>query len=78
MWEELKKGHQIYVISPLIEDENDTELNDIKTLQNNLNKAFGDKVNIEVMHGKMKKTEKNQVMQDYKDNKTQILIFISY
>ena len=74
MWEELKKGHQIYVISPLIEDENDTELNDIKTLQNNLNKAFGDKVNIEVMHGKMKKNEKNQVMQDYKDNKAQILI----
>ena len=74
MWEELKSGHQIYVISPLIEDENDTELNDIKTLQNNFNKAFGDKVNIEVMHGKMKKTEKNQVMQDYKDNKVQILI----
>ena len=74
MWEELKSGHQIYVISPLIEDENDTELNDIKTLQNNFNKAFGDKVNIAVMHGKMKKTEKNQVMQDYKDNKVQILI----
>ena len=34
MWSELKNGHQIYVISPLIEDDNDTELNDIKTLEN--------------------------------------------
>ena len=74
MWSELKNGHQIYVISPLIEDDNDTELNDIKTLENNYNKAFGNKVNIGIMHGKMKKTEKNQVMQDYKDNKIQILI----
>ena len=74
MWEELKSGHQIYVVAPLIEDENETNLNDIKKLEANLNKAFGDKVGIAIMHGKMKKDDKNKVMQEYKDNKVQILI----
>ena len=74
IWEELKKGHQIYVVAPLIEDENGTNLNDIKKLKTNLDKAFGKKVNIEILHGKMKKLDKNKVMEDYKNKKIQILI----
>ena len=74
IWEELKAGRQIYVVAPLIEDENETNLNDINKLKENFTKAFGQKVNIAIMHGKMKKQEKEQVMQDYKDNKVQILI----
>lgn len=74
IWQELKKGHQIYVVAPLIEDEENSNVNDIKKLKENLDKAFSSKVNIEILHGKMKKNEKNKVMQDYKDNKIQILI----
>ena len=73
-YKELKKGHQIYVVAPLIEDENETNLNDVNKLKENFTKAFGSIVNIEIMHGKMKKQEKERVMQDYKDNKIQILI----
>ena len=74
IWSELKQGHQIYVVAPLIEDEEESNINDIKKLKENYSKAFGSKVNIEILHGKMKKTEKNKVMQDYKDKKIQILI----
>ena len=74
IWEELKKGHQIYVVAPLIEDEEESNINDIKKLKENFEKAFGSKVNIEILHGKMKKTDKNKVMEDYKNNKIQILI----
>src|SRR5574344_403394 len=74
IWAELKLGHQIYVVAPLIEDENETNLNDINKLKTNFNKAFKDKVGIAILHGKMKKTEKNQVMKDYKENKIRILI----
>ena len=74
MWNELKSGHQIYVVAPLIEDEEESDLNDIKKLKDNFVKAFGSKVNIEVLHGKMNKSEKNRVMEDYKNGKIQILI----
>ncbi len=73
IWTELKNGHQIYVVAPLIDDE-ESELNDIKKLKNNFQKAFGSKVNIGILHGKMKKDEKNKIMQEYKENKVQILI----
>ena len=74
IWDELKDGHQIYVVAPLIEDEEETDINDIKKLKDNFEKAFGSKVKIAILHGKMKKNEKNEVMNDYKDKKIQILI----
>ena len=74
MWSELKLGHQIYVVAPLIEDEEESNINDIKKLKKNLDKAFGKKVNIEILHGKMKKQDKNKIMEDYKNKKIQILI----
>ena len=74
IWNELKLGHQIYVVAPLIEDEEGSNINDIKKLKENLDKAFGKKVNIEILHGKMKKDDKNKVMEDYKNKKIQILI----
>ena len=74
VWNELKEGHQIYVVAPLIDDEDDNGLNDIKKLKDNYTKAFGSKVNIEIMHGKMKKDEKQKVMDDYQNKKIHILI----
>jgi ATP-dependent DNA helicase RecG len=73
-WEELKNNHQIYVVAPLINDDEDENLNDINKLKDNYQKAFGEKYKIAILHGKMKKEEKNKVMADFKDNKIQILI----
>ena len=74
IWSELKLGHQIYVVAPLIEDEETSNINDIKKIKENLDKAFGKKVNIGILHGKMKKDAKNKVMNEYKNKKIQILI----
>ncbi|MBR1416917.1 MAG: ATP-dependent DNA helicase RecG [Bacilli bacterium] len=74
IWNELKNGHQIYIVAPLIEDEEESNLNDIKKLKDKFDKAFASKVNIEILHGKMKKLDKNRVMEDYKNKKIQILI----
>src|SRR5574344_138493 len=74
IWQELTKGHQIYIVAPLINDEEDTNLNDITKLEENFKKAFGSKVNIAILHGKMKKEEKKNVINAYQENKIQILI----
>ena len=70
---ELKEQHQIYVVAPLIDDE-ESDLNDINKLKDNFTKAFNKIANIEVLHGKMKKDDKNKVMEDFKNKKIQILI----
>ena len=74
MLEEIKKGRQIFVVSPLIEENDSLSLTNVKKLESDMNKAFNKKVNIEVMHGKLKKEEKDKVMDNFIKNKTQILI----
>lgn len=72
---EIKKGHQIYIIAPLIEDDDgETNLNTVSLLKEKMNIAFNNKIPIEIMHGKLKSNEKNDIMQNFKDNKTKILI----
>ena len=74
MYKELKNGHQIYVIAPLIEESDKIDLNDVYKLEENMNKAFGKLYKIGVLHGKMKEDEKNSIMQSFKNNEIQILI----
>ncbi len=74
MLEELKLGHQIYVVSPLIENNEEGDLKSVVALQEKLNLAFNNKVTIGLLHGKLKANEKEQIMQDFKNNKIKILI----
>ena len=75
MLEEIKANHQIYVVAPLIEDEDgNTELNDVVKLKEKISIAFNNKISVEILHGKMKNTEKDQVMNDFKEGKIKILI----
>lgn len=72
--EELVNHHQAYVIAPLIESEEDTELKDLKHIEETLNDNLKGKYNIGVMHGKMKQIDKDKVMNDFKVGKLDILI----
>ncbi len=74
MYEELKLKHQIYVIAPLIEDSENSELTSVNNLKDKMNLAFGSKYNIDVLHGKMAGALKDDIMLKFKNNETQILI----
>jgi len=74
MYKELTNNHQIYVISPLIEENDNSDLNDVEKIKSNMKKAFGSKFNIGVMHGKMKSAEKELIMQEFKQKKIDILV----
>ena len=74
MYDELKKGHQIYVVSPLVEQNEDGELSSVKLLKEKLDMAFSNKVRTEIIHGKMKPSEKDFIMNDFKNNQIKILI----
>ena len=70
--QELDLGHQIYIVSPLIED-SEEEMEDTKKLEKKFKLAFKN-YNIGVMHGKLSPKEKNKVMDDFVNKKIDILI----
>lgn len=74
IYKELKQGHQAYIIAPLIEESDKSDLKNIYELEENMNKAFGKLYNIGILHGKMTDIEKEEVMNKFKNNEIQILI----
>ncbi|MCI8394092.1 MAG: ATP-dependent DNA helicase RecG [Bacilli bacterium] len=71
---EVKKGHQIYVVSPLVEKNEQEELKDVNLLKEKFDLAFQGKVRTEILHGKMKASLKEEVMKDYESGNIRILI----
>lgn len=74
MYDELKNKHQIFVVSPLIEQNDELNLNSVTDLKEKLHKAFGETVEIEILHGRLKQTEKDTLMKDFLNGKINILI----
>jgi len=74
MYEELKNGHQVYVIAPLIEESDKIDLKNVFELEEKMNKAFGKLYKIGVLHGKMDNQEKEEIMDKFSRNEIQILI----
>ena len=74
MEEELKEKHQIYVIAPLIEENEELDLTNVNTLRDKMNLIFGNKYKIDIVHGKMKPKEKDLIMEEFKHNIVNILI----
>ncbi len=75
MLTEIKNGHQIYVVAPLIEDEEEsTNMESVIKLYDKLNIAFNYKIPIEILHGKLSSKEKSEIMDNFKNNKIKILI----
>ena len=71
---ELQRGAQIYVISPLIEESEALDLKNAIALEKELKAYFGDKAHVALLHGKLKSDEKDAIMQDFKEGKTDILV----
>ncbi len=74
MYKALKEGHQVYVIAPLIEDSENSDLATVCNLKDQMKLAFGDKYKIDIVHGKMATGAKDVIMEQFKENKIQILI----
>ena len=74
MYEELKNKHQIYVIAPLIEESENSDLTTVNELKDKMQLAFKDKYKIDIVHGKMASGAKDIIMEQFKNNEVQILI----
>ena len=70
--EELDLNHQVYIVSPLIENE-ESEEEDIVKLERKFKLAFKNN-NIGILHGKMTPKEKEDIMVKFKNKDIDILI----
>lgn len=71
--DELDLNHQIYVVAPLIE-ENEKDQENVEKLTRQFELAFGKKYNIGMLHGKMASSEKEKIMNEYANGDINILI----
>lgn len=75
MVEEIKNGHQVFVVAPLIEDEEgESNLESVILLSRKFNTAFNGKIPIDILHGKLSSKDKNIIMENFKEGKTRVLI----
>ena len=74
IYQELKKKHQIYVIAPLIEESENSDMENVYELKDKMDRAFSKICTTGILHGKMTSKEKDEVMEKYKNNEISILI----
>ena len=73
--ERLKEKDQIYIVCPLVEEteNSDSDLKDVVKYTEEIKKKF-EEYNVGLMHGKMKNSEKDEIMLDFKRGKIDILV----
>lgn len=69
---QIAEGHQAYVICPMVEENEDMDVTAVTEYVNLMRKSFPDEIKIGLLHGKSK--DKEQVMNDFSENKLQILV----
>lgn len=73
VYKELKQDNQIFVVAPLIEESESSNMENVLDLKEKFESAFKN-YNIDIIHGKMKNKDKENVMNLFKENKINILI----
>jgi len=71
---ELLKGHQAYVICPLIEESEKLDVQNAIDVHTTLSHFFQNRFKVGLMHGRLPSDEKESVMKAFSENMVQILV----
>lgn len=71
---QIEAGRQIFVVCPLIDPSDKLGVKSVTQEYEKLNQKIFPKISIGLLHGKLKKDDKNQVVQDFLNQKTKILV----
>lgn len=72
--EEVNKGRQVYIVCPLIEENEKMDLNSVQQLYDELKSGVFKNVAMEILHGKMKPKEKDEIITAFKEQNTKVII----
>lgn len=72
---EAAMGHQIYVICPMVEENEDMEdIENVTDYTQKFKKELPDTIRVEYLHGKMKPSEKNRIMEAFSAGNIDVLV----
>jgi len=74
MQDQIKAGHQIYIICPMVEASENVDAENVVEYQESLLEVFPKGINISYLHGKMSPDEKNRIMREFAEKKIDILV----
>ena len=71
---EIAKGHQVFIVYPLVEESENLDLKDATRMTEHLQKEIFPDFKVGLVHGRMKGIQKEQVMGEFRRNNIQILV----
>lgn len=71
---ELEQGNQVFVVYPLIQESDRVDLRDANRMWQHLQRDIFPDFPVGIIHGNMKKHEKDQAMSAFRDKKTRLLV----
>ncbi len=75
--DQIKKGYQIFWICPLIDESDTIEAKNVKAEYDNIANNLFPSHRVQFLHGKMKPSEKNEIMEAFKNHEFDILVSTS-
>lgn len=75
--EEVKRGRQVYIITPMIEESDAMELKNALDVYENTKNYYRNECEVGLIHGRLKPQAKEEVMRKFANNEIQILVATS-
>ncbi len=72
--EQVHRGHQAYIICPMVEESDLTDAENVLEYSEMLRSRFPEDIRVEALHGRMKAAEKNDIMERFLKNEIQVLV----
>lgn len=71
---QINEGHQAYIICAMAKENEDDSIENVVQYSQELKSKFNDHIKIEYLHGKMKASEKNEIMEQFAKGDIKILV----
>lgn len=71
---QVKEGHQVYVICPMVEESEGLEAENVMDYSEKLKNVLSPGITVGILHGQMKPKEKNRIMEEFAHNRIQVLV----
>lgn len=71
---QIAEGRQCYVICPMVEESETLEVENVTDYTENLQEILGADIKVQCLHGKMKQSQKDEIMEAFSKNEIQVLV----
>lgn len=71
---EVSQGRQVYVICPMVEEGESSDLEDVGSYAKKLRSALPETIRIGTLHGRMKPAQKTKIMEDFESGNMDVLV----